>query len=175
MFQEPITIKDSNIANINIDYLNDKMKENGEQTTSCYSNQNPCMIQFCHNIIAIDSRDNIDMIATDAQLRLGHSNESKIDINTSFNNINKKYDEATTLIKTATRTCTGDEMTTLISTSQNGENSRRLDYNLVILLIYYVHVIPMIRLCLCIPLIVTLRLFGQSMGSVKIHKETVSS
>ena len=131
--------------------------------------------QFCHNIIAIDSRDNIDMIATDAPLRLGHSNESKIDINTSFNNINRKYDEATTLIKTATRTCTGDETTTLISTSQNGENSRRLDYNLVILLIYYIHVIPMIRLCLCIPLIVTLRLFGQSMGSVKIHKETVSS
>ncbi|OEU15984.1 hypothetical protein FRACYDRAFT_240683 [Fragilariopsis cylindrus CCMP1102] len=168
-----VKIKDSNYSNIinfNIGYSNgtSMIKENGEQTT-CYSNQDPYMIQFCHNVIAIDSNYNIDMIATDASLRLGHSKE-KIDIN-----------ETTTLIRmftcieyNTTRTSIEDETTTLIRTIQNGEKNNQLDYNLVIVLIYD-HVISMIpvQLCLWILLIVTLRLLSQSMGSVKIHKAQV--
>ena len=174
MFQEPITINNStysNIANIGIvDYCNDTRKENGERTT-CYSSQDPYMIQYCTNTIAIN-----------ATLRLGHYNEGKIDINTRINNINNNYwynnnDETTTLISIGdetTRTSIGDKATTLIRTIQNEEKHNRLNYNMVIVLIYD-HVISMIpvQLCSCILLIVTMRLLSQSMGSVKIHKDRV--
>jgi hypothetical protein len=175
MFQEPITINNStysNIANIGIvDYCNDTRKENGEQTT-CYSGRDPYMIQYCTNTIAIEA----------TLLRLGHCNEGKIDINTRINNINNNYwynnnDETTTLISIGDETtCTsiGDKATTLIRTIQNGEKHNRLDYNMVLVLIYD-HVISMIpvQLCSCILLIVTMRLLSQSMGSVKIHKDRV--
>ncbi|OEU07720.1 hypothetical protein FRACYDRAFT_250743 [Fragilariopsis cylindrus CCMP1102] len=164
MFQEP-WIKNNDYDNNNImlndnDYCNSTMRENGEQTT-CYSNQDSYMIQFCHNVIAIDSKDDGDMIATDASLRLGHSKE-KIDIN-----------ETTALIRT-TRTSIDDETTTLIITIQNGEKNNQLDYDMVTVLIYdqAISIIP-VQLCLCILLIVTLRLLSQSMGSVKIHKAQV--
>ena len=55
------------------------MRTNGERTT-CYSNQDPCIFRY-HN----------DIIAIDASLRIGHFNDSKIKINTSFNNINVNY------------------------------------------------------------------------------------
>ncbi|OEU23683.1 hypothetical protein FRACYDRAFT_233856 [Fragilariopsis cylindrus CCMP1102] len=176
MFQEPIKINNStysNIANIGIvDYCNDTRKENGERTT-CYSSQDPYMIQYCTNTIAIE-----------ATLRLGHCNEGKIDINTRINNINNNYwynnnDETTTLISIGDETtCTsiGDKATTLIRTIQNGKwkKHNQLDYNMVLVLIYD-HVISMIpvQVCSCILLIVTMRLLSQSMGSVKIHKDQV--
>ncbi|OEU09693.1 hypothetical protein FRACYDRAFT_271261 [Fragilariopsis cylindrus CCMP1102] len=183
MFQEPTdldmnkqeptdmdTIKDSshsNIAIINIGYRNDMMKENGEQTT-CYSNQDPCMIHFCNNILAIESKDSIDTIENDASLQLRHSNGGNIDTNTS--SIVVMMDILIGDAETTTSTSNEDETTT----TQNGENNNQLDYKLVIALIYD-HVMSMIpiQLYLCILLIVTLRVLSQSMGSVKIHKALV--